>query len=81
MGPLPGALGARLFRSTSPTPPANAALALVAGPAMARMLLRYRHRFEFAWKRGAPATGPAAPGVVTGCGVSDHRSPARRDRR
>ncbi len=28
----------------------NAALALVAGPAMARMLLRYRSRFEFAWK-------------------------------
>ncbi len=28
----------------------NAALALVAGPAMARMLLRYRTRFEFAWK-------------------------------
>jgi energy-coupling factor transport system substrate-specific component len=34
----------------------NAALALVAGPAMVRMLLRYRERFEFAWK---PATGSA----------------------
>ncbi len=32
----------------------NAALALVAGPAMVRMLLRYRRRFEFAWK-GQPA--------------------------
>jgi energy-coupling factor transport system substrate-specific component len=29
----------------------NAALALVAGPAMVRMLLRYRERFEFAWRR------------------------------
>jgi len=28
----------------------NAALALVAGPAMVRMLGRYRRRFEFAWK-------------------------------
>jgi energy-coupling factor transport system substrate-specific component len=27
----------------------NAALALVAGPAMVRMLLRYRRRFQFAW--------------------------------
>ena len=35
----------------------NAALALVAGPAMVRMLLRYRSRFEFAWKgRGRVAT-------------------------
>jgi energy-coupling factor transport system substrate-specific component len=42
----------------------NAALALVAGPAMARMLLRYRRRFEFAW-RGAPP-GARAPRVATG---------------
>jgi energy-coupling factor transport system substrate-specific component len=28
----------------------NAVLAFVAGPAMVRMLLRYRRRFEFAWK-------------------------------
>ena len=34
----------------------NFALALVAGPAMVRMLLRYRRRFEFAWK---PQTGAA----------------------
>jgi hypothetical protein len=33
----------------------NAALALVAGPAMARMLLRYRRRFEFAWNDGGAA--------------------------
>jgi hypothetical protein len=36
----------------------NAALALIAGPAMVRMLLRYRRRFEFAWK-GPPATAKA----------------------
>ena len=42
----------------------NAALALVAGPAMVRMLLRYRSRFEFAWKgRGATA---AASGAAAG---------------
>ena len=33
----------------------NAALALVAGPALVRMLTRYRRRFEFAWK---PAPSP-----------------------
>ena len=38
----------------------NAALALVAGPAMVRMLLRYRRRFEFAWKRLAPPSRPRA---------------------
>ena len=35
---------------------ANIALALVAGPAMVRMLVRFRERFE--WQRGS---GPAAP--------------------
>jgi energy-coupling factor transport system substrate-specific component len=46
----------------------NAALALVAGPAIVRMLVRYRRRFEFAWRdrtagppgrRRAPVTGAA----------------------
>jgi energy-coupling factor transport system substrate-specific component len=41
----------------------NAALALVAGPAMVRMLLRYRRRFEFAWK---PASGPRPRGATAG---------------
>ena len=35
----------------------NFALALVAGPAMVRMLRRYRSRFEFAWGRPGPAGG------------------------
>src|SRR5215216_306301 len=35
----------------------NAALALVAGPAMVRMLGRYRRRFEFDWK---PSSGGTA---------------------
>jgi energy-coupling factor transport system substrate-specific component len=43
----------------------NAALALVAGPAMARMLIRYRRRFEFAWKRDLAAT-PRTGGAVAG---------------
>ena len=43
----------------------NAALALVAGPAMVRMLTRYRRRFEFAWKP-ARAEGSPPRGVATG---------------
>jgi energy-coupling factor transport system substrate-specific component len=46
----------------------NAALALVAGPAMVRMLFRYRRRFEFAWRRGrrvaASSPGRAATGAA-----------------
>ena len=42
----------------------NAALALVAGPAMARMLLRYRSRFEFAW--GGATARRGAKGAVAG---------------
>ncbi|MET0763108.1 MAG: prenyltransferase/squalene oxidase repeat-containing protein [Thermoleophilaceae bacterium] len=43
----------------------NAALALVAGPAMVRMLLRYRRRFEYAWRRSAPAATARAGGAAT----------------
>jgi Prenyltransferase and squalene oxidase repeat len=43
----------------------NAALALVAGPAMVRMLIRYRRRFEFAWsQRRSSGTGRAAVGAT-----------------
>src|SRR5262249_2972396 len=41
----------------------NAALALIAGPAMVRMLLRYRRRFEFAWRPTRP------PGQAKGAAV------------
>jgi len=47
----------------------NAALALVAGPAIVRMLMRYRRRFEFAW--GERSAGPRASrkrGAVVGAG-------------
>jgi hypothetical protein len=44
----------------------NAALALVAGPAMVRMLRRYRRRFEFAWKGDRPVAVAGARGAVTG---------------
>ncbi|MEK6326188.1 MAG: hypothetical protein AABM66_01525 [Actinomycetota bacterium] len=38
----------------------NIALALAAGPALVRMVSRYRSRFEFTWHRGpAPRPGPA----------------------
>jgi Prenyltransferase and squalene oxidase repeat len=47
----------------------NAALALVAGPAMVRMLLRYRRRFEFAWKRPAPVATARARGATAGATV------------
>ena len=35
----------------------NVAFALIAGPALVRMLTRYRTRFEFAWKKGAAPAG------------------------
>jgi energy-coupling factor transport system substrate-specific component len=41
----------------------NAVFALIAGPALVRMLLRYRSRFEFAWGRGG---GVAARGATAG---------------
>ncbi len=41
----------------------NAALALVAGPALVRMLTRYRRRFEFAWK---PAPSPRSRVATAG---------------
>ena len=40
----------------------NAALALAAGPAMVRMLIRFRQRFEFEWKP-SPGRG-ARPGLA-----------------
>lgn len=43
----------------------NVALALVAGPAMVRMLVRFRERFE--WERGGAApAAPRAPGRLGG---------------
>jgi energy-coupling factor transport system substrate-specific component len=45
----------------------NAALALVAGPAMVRMLLRYRRRFEFAWKRKALPAGAGSAAAGAAC--------------
>jgi energy-coupling factor transport system substrate-specific component len=47
----------------------NAALALVAGPALVRMLLRHRRRFEFAWSRGGGTTAPA-PGRRAAAGAA-----------
>ena len=44
----------------------NAALALVAGTAKVRMLLRYRHRFEFAWTRRAPVAAGRPGGAAAG---------------
>jgi energy-coupling factor transport system substrate-specific component len=46
----------------------NVALALVAGPAMVRMLVRFRERFE--WRRGAPGGG-GPPGPDRGPGPVD----------
>jgi energy-coupling factor transport system substrate-specific component len=42
----------------------NVVLALVAGPAMVRMLVRFRERFE--WKRGGGASDPAPRGSLPG---------------
>jgi energy-coupling factor transport system substrate-specific component len=50
----------------------NVVLALVVGPAMVRMLTRFRERFE--WERGTASDRPAAPGplggIVRGGGVA-----------
>lgn len=42
----------------------NVALALVAGPALIRMLVRYRQRFEFAWTGPRRRTVGAATGLA-----------------
>ena len=50
----------------------NVVLALAAGPALVRMISRYRSRFEFTWRdaparprrRGAPGDGRAAAGGI-----------------
>jgi energy-coupling factor transport system substrate-specific component len=47
----------------------NAALALVAGPAMVRMLVRYRTRFEFAWARTPLAAGKARGAAAGALGL------------
>ncbi|HEX6782720.1 MAG TPA: prenyltransferase/squalene oxidase repeat-containing protein [Solirubrobacterales bacterium] len=51
----------------------NVVLALLAGPAMVRMLVRFRERFE--WRRGGAATPPARPpgrigGALRGGGIA-----------
>jgi len=51
----------------------NVVLALVAGPAMVRMLVRFRERFE--WQRGSRAPAPARPsgrigGALRGGGIA-----------
>jgi len=52
----------------------NAALALIAGPALVRMLVRYRERFEFAWSRPSQPLRPLRhrraprPGAAAGAG-------------
>ncbi len=52
----------------------NVALALVAGPAMIRMLVRFRRRFE--WERG-PVDGAAVPPGPGGPGVGVPAGPRR----
>ena len=60
----------------------NVAFALIAGPALVRMLTRYRTRFEFAWKKGAAPAGASLllllGAVVALAGTA---SPPARDRR
>ena len=47
----------------------NVALALAAGPAIARMLSRYRERFEFAWA-GTSSGGPLTRRAGAGAGLA-----------
>jgi energy-coupling factor transport system substrate-specific component len=39
----------------------NVTLALIAGPALVRMLTRFRSRTEFTWRDSPPSAAPAAP--------------------
>ena len=68
---VPRARGRGRFRSKSPTSTGNVALALIAGPAMVRMLVRFRERFE--WRAGAVRT-------AGGGSRGPRRRPARRRR-
>ena len=53
----------------------NFTLALIAGPALIRMLRRYRERFEFAWGRGALAGAAcAAAALVLANGLAGPQS-------
>ena len=45
----------------------NFVLALIAGPALVRMLLRYRRRFEFAWRDRVSAPRRDRPAARTAC--------------
>ena len=51
----------------------NVALALVAGPAMVRMLVRFRERFE--WRRGERAAGAARPAAGSAAPCAAAASP------
>jgi energy-coupling factor transport system substrate-specific component len=47
----------------------NAVLAFVAGPAFVRMLMRYRRRFEFAWRKRDPAPARDRPATGIACAL------------
>ena len=53
----------------------NFAMAMVAGPALVRMLLRYRSRFEFAWPRAATAAAACLIGAVVLAGQGPGSAP------
>ena len=69
-GPLPGALGARASRSTSPTRAGNFAIALVAGPALVRMISRFRDRLEFRWRPAGALPAAADRRVAAGAALA-----------
>lgn len=56
----------------------NVALALVAGPALVRMLTRYRERFDFAWGRGPRRPAGVAAGVAALLGALVLAAPLAR---
>ena len=56
----------------------NVAFALVAGPAMIRMLLRFRERFE--WRAARPRAGAGGARLLLAPGAGDRRLPAERRR-
>jgi energy-coupling factor transport system substrate-specific component len=58
------ALSARAIPFNAAHAAGNAALMLAAGPALARMLGRYRDRFEVDWREARPLTAPLAVALL-----------------
>ena len=58
----------------------NFAIALAAGPALVRMISRFRERSEFTWRPPRRLPVPALAALAWSCCARSHRAPAERGR-